>query len=255
MKKKVCCLVVLLMCVLFFGTSCESIHSAYRAAPVEPTEFLPEHEKLIRAPDSFPFHYVWAVELEEIRDAKYVRIAPVNMSFLSMNSTWDKINMSIGGGMQKNLDELAQFMHDQIVLEFKKYEQQGLCIVTDDPNEKDCYIVETAIVAIVPTEATMNALGEVAGIFVPGASMVAGMLSQGSIVIEVRTRDAMTGRIIAMGSTRETDPEAILSLAKYTWLSSARSNIKMVARMIAKCFYANDMRNVKRDFPVHLFAD
>ena len=237
--------------VLSFTSSCAKFHSLFRAKPQEVSDFLPHHERLVKCPDTKFFHYVWTAD--KIRPPKYVRIAPVNTKNLRKASAWAEFDLKASGGMEKAVGDLGKHFQEKLIEEFKKIESPDYFLLTDDPKEKDCMVLETAIVAIAPTKAELNALGFAVELFVPCVSILTSPIAEGSITIECRLRDAMTDEIVSMYATTECDPVAVVSLSGYTWLGTAYNNVESVARMTANCFTA-EYDTLKRDFPIKLFS-
>jgi len=251
MNKRFYLLLAICISALFLS-SCASFHSWMRAKPQPISDFLPNHELLEKQPDTFPFHYAWSKK--EIKPVKYLRVAPVNTECLQKASSWNDFDMKMAGGLEENLQDLSSYMQEQFITELRNVQDPQYFTVTENPNEKDCLVLETAIVAIVPTKAELNAIGFAVEFVVPCLTLLTSPLAEGSIGIECKVRDARTGKIVAMYSTTETDEVAVFTLNNFTWLGSARANIRNVAKMNAECFMADDASTVKRPFPIKLFS-
>ncbi len=223
-----------------------------RAEPLPVSDFLPHQERLIKCPDTFPFHYAWAAE--NIRTPKYLRVAPVYTDGLHDAENWKGTNKLLGGKLQDAIDELAEYMQKEFRDQLDGYFDPEYCLLTDDPNEKDCLVIETAIVALVPTQALLNVAGGAVDLVVPGVAIATAMLSDGCVGVECRVRDAMTGEIVAMYATTEADETAVISFSQFTRMGPAKKNIESIAKMNAELFYADDPNTVKRAFPIKLFS-
>jgi len=236
----------------FFRSFRVRVHTWLRSSPGPLSSFLPHHSKLVKRPDTSPFHYSWVAK--KIPPFRYIRIAPVDTAHLRMASSWANFDLTLAGGLQGDIDEVADYMQKVFIREFAKIQSPDYFTLTDDPKEKDCLVLETAIVAIAPTGAALNAIGYAAEWAVPFISIVTSKLSEGSIGIECRIRHAKKGHIVAMYATTECDETALISLAPLTWLGCAYNNIEKVARLTALCFNVEDCYAIERDFPIQLLS-
>jgi len=243
------CFLVLL--VLVAGCSTDRVHEHLRADAEPLSDFLPNHRLLVKQPATFPFHYFYLKKNAPVYENVY--IAPVSIDSLRKSNGWAEFDKALSGKLGSQVGDLRDFMRKAYEQAFRRQSQVSdrHLKVVDRADRPKTLVVETAIVAVKPTKAELNALGTAASFVVPGIGIVASLASEGSITVECRVRDARTGEIVAMYADTETDPKAVLPVASFTWLSSARINIKMIADQTAKVLAAKDSwRSVRRDFPV-----
>ncbi len=244
------CIVALLMGL----SGCGTIHTLLRTQPAPISAFLPDHELLVRQPDTFPFHYFYMKDL----DKKYrnVYIAPVDTGLLRTSSQWNEFNRALAGHLGQDIQALADYMREQFAAAFRKVAATsgGHLAVVDDPRRPDTLVVAPAITAIVPTKAELNYLGTAVGLVVPGAGFVAGCFASGSLAVECKVYDGATGEIVAMYADAESDRKALFNLAGFTWYGSAKLNIRALAEQSAEVLSREDFHSIERDFPFALLT-
>ena len=229
----------------------EKFHSRMRANPAPLSAFLPDHKLLEKQPNTFPFHYFYLKD--DARQYDRVYIAPVDISQLRKTSGWAEFDKAMSGKFGTKMDDLTAYMQKAYRLAFQKeYANSKLQVIDAPVKEPGTLVIETAIIAYCPTKAELNAVGAASGLFVPAVgTVVSKLFGTGSITIECRIKDAITGEIVSMYATTESDPKALFSATQLTWSSSARINIKQVAAYTAQVYLAaHDYRKVNRKFPV-----
>lgn len=239
----------LLGCVL---TGCSSFYSAFRAEPMPVTGFLPNHELLVRQPDTFPFHYFYLRRVH--RQYRNIYVAPVDMSLLRKSTGWEEFNRAVAGHLGQDIEGLGKYMRETFIGELKKVSSVNRLNVADDPRQPETLVLATAVTAIIPTKAELNYLGVAAGLVVPGAGLVTGYFASGAIAVEAKLYDARTGEILMMYADTESDQRALLNLAGFTWYSSAKLNIQSVAKETANVLSRRDLSTLERDFPFRFVA-
>jgi len=234
---------------------CKSTLTSWlRADPVPLTDFLPHHEKLRRMDASCPFHYHWA-DLDALLGAniKHVYIAPVETKYLQRGGAWDEFAKNITTA-DEDLKDLAEFARKAYYKAFKSQEKAIGVTVVDDPDTPNTLIVESAIVAFAPTKSTVYAAGMVGDFFVPCLGLVADAISSGTIAVETRARIGKDGPIVAALADTENDPNALVSLAKLSWTTPAKINIKRIAIQTASCCTVDKMEDLDRGYPIEFIS-
>ena len=252
MYKTKCLLVVTALLAL---VGCKSfLTSVMRADPVPLTDFLPHHEKLRRMDASCPFHYYWA-DLDALMSAgiKHVYIAPVETSYLQKGNAWDELAKNIATA-DKDIQELAEFARKAYYKAFKAQEKAIGVTVVDSPDVPNTLVVESAIVAFAPTKSSVYAAGMVGDFFVPCLGIVTDAISSGTIAVESRARLGKGGRIVAVLADTENDPDALVSLAKFTWTTPAKINLKRIAMQTASSCTVDKMEDLDRGYPIEFIS-
>lgn len=252
-KMKIECVLVLAAILALVG--CKSTLTSFlRADPVPLTDFLPNHDKIRRMDDSCPFHYWWAdLEAFENVQLKHVYIAPVDMSHLQKGNAWQQISENIATAEQ-DLQDLAEFARLAFYKAFKSQEKAIGVTVVDSPDVPDTFVIESAIVAFAPTKSGLYAAGMVGDFFVPCLGLVTDAISSGTIAVEIRGRIGKDGPIVAVVADTENDPAALVSLAKFTWTTPAKINLKRIAIQTATSCTVDKMEDLDRGYPIEFFS-
>ena len=246
---------ILVLTMLFALVGCKAtLTSLMRADPVPLTDFVPHHEKLRRMDDSCPFHYYWA-DLDALIAAniKHVYIAPVDMSYLQKGNAWDEFAKSVTTA-EGDLQDLANFAQKAYYKAFKSQEKAIGVTVVDSPDVPNTLVVESAIVAFAPTKSSVYAAGMVGDFFVPCLGLVTGVISSGSVAVESRARLGKDGPIVAALADTENDPNALVSLSKFTWTTPAKINLKRIAIQTATSCTVDKMEDLDRGYPIEFFS-
>lgn len=247
--------VVLVLTALLALYGCKSTLTSWlRADPVPLTSFLPDHEKLRRMDDSCPFHYHWCdVDALMSANLKHIYIAPIDMSHLQEGGAWDEFAKNITTA-EEDLKELAEFTRLAYYKAFKSQEQAIGVTVVDSPDVPDTLVLESAIVAFAPTKSSVYAAGVVGDFFVPCLGIVTEAISSGTIAVESRARIGKDGPIVAMLADTENDPDALVSLSKFTWTTPAKINLKRIAIQTATCCTVDKMEDLDRGYPIEFIS-
>jgi len=246
---------LLVLTALLALAGCKSTLTSWmRADPVPLTNFLPHHEKLRRMDDTCPFHYYWA-DLDKLLAAgiKHVYIAPVDMSYLQKGNAWNELAKSITTA-DEDLKDLAEFSRKAYNKAFKSQEKAIGVTVVDSPDVPNTLVIESAIVAFAPTKSTIYAAGMVGDFFVPCLGLVADAISSGTIAVETRARIGKDGPIVAVLATTENDPNALVSLAKLSWTTPAKINLKRIAIQTASSCTVEKMEDLDRGYPIEFIS-
>ena len=246
---------LLALAALLALVGCKSTLTSWmRADPVPLTDFVPHHEKLRRMDDSCPFHYYWA-DLDKLMaaDIKHIYIAPVEMGYLQKGGVWDEFAKSVTTA-EEDLKDLAEFARKAYYKAFKSQEKAIGVTVVDSPDVPNTLVVESAIVAFAPTKSSVYAAGVVGDFVVPCLGLVTSAISSGTIAVESRARIGRDGPIVAVLADTENDPDALVSLAKFTWTTPAKINLKRIAIQTASSCTVDKMDDLDRGYPIEVFS-
>ena len=246
---------IIALTTLIALVGCKSTLTSWlRADPVPLTDFVPHHEKLRRMDDTCPFHYYWA-DIDKLMAAglKHIYIAPINTSYLQRGNAWDEFAKSIVTA-DEDLKELAKFAHLAYYKAFKSQEKAIGVTVVDSPDVPNTLVLESAIVAFAPTKSSVYAAGVVVDFFVPCLGLVTDAISSGTIAVESRARIGKDGPIVAVLATTENDPDALISLSKFTWTTPAKINLKRIAIQTASSCTVDKMEDLDRGYPIEFIS-
>jgi len=233
------------------GCKSDDVHAKLRADPSPISSFIPDHNLLVRQPDTFPFHYFYLDEQAKAYENIY--IAPANIDRLKESSAWAEFDKKLAGNLGRDVEYLREFMRKAYVQGFEKETSKAKLKVVEDRNLPNTLVLEPAIIAIAPSKAELKAVA-VVGVFVCPVLGAVSLLGSGSINVECVIRDAQTNKIVAMYADTEKDPNALYNAAAFTWTGTARINIKEIAENTAKVLSAKDYKTIRRQFPVRFSA-
>ena len=242
----------IVVAVLSTGCTTDKIHEWMRQDAAELTDFLPQNERLVRQPDTFPVHYTWFDTNAVLKaDFKSVYVAPFDLSYLRKGNGYDEWRDKVAG-LDDAILELGEYGRNAFIQAFKDHKIP----VVDDPKTPNTAVFEFAITGFVPTRAEIEVIGLVGGLFcpVPGVGLVADCLASGEIAIECRVRDSATKKVVFMFADAEGEPKALLQFAKYSYTSAAKINLKRIARDLAVSCTLEDASQMRRDFPLSFIA-
>jgi len=221
---RVCIITLTVLSLLPIATVFAQIFK--KAKPMkETTDFV--EGSMMKPRGDIPFHQVWKAEQVDLNDYTEIFIAPVNTAYLLKNSWWKELNYKKA---EKNIDEVADFMHTTIRKAFF-FDPQKRFKVVKDPGPKTL-VLEIAIVELVPNKAgftiLMSAVGPATGALAAsaGASIAKKVGSTSSIAIEGRLRDGGDGAIVAMFADREQKRGSIVNVKDFTWFGHVKTIIK-----------------------------
>ncbi|OGV34179.1 MAG: hypothetical protein A2020_16245 [Lentisphaerae bacterium GWF2_45_14] len=240
-----------LLVVMFVLTGCESAYDVMDSDPAPVTSFLPNHQLLRAQKASFPFHRFWYDRNVDWNRFTKVKVEPVDISYMLANTWWQQINPGKIGSMRNDAVQIASFMQNAFV---NAVQQDPLCnLRITDTVDSHTIVVRLALVQLVPTKAYLDAAGTVAGLLIPGASLV-NILNHGSVAMEGMLIDGGDNHIVAMFTDRGTDESAIIDIEGLTWYGHAKDIIKNWAGEFAELSETHDPAKLKRPFPFTLIS-
>jgi hypothetical protein len=104
-----------------------------------------------------------------------------------------------------------------------KVKRKTFMVVEERP--QDGFLVDLALVEIVPTNPGIQALATIGGFFVPGGGAIR-LLGTGSIAIEGVVKDGASGEVLFEFKDREADKTTLFSVKDYQQYAHARQTIE-----------------------------
>jgi hypothetical protein len=235
--KKNSVVLVLSLCVMGTLSGCSYIQSGSneaKAIAIEPAPnagFIeqPERDKKIAY---LPFQRAWIKPGFDKSHYKNIVIAPVNTQYmLEMDWLHNMSSASWFGDVQKDIQELAQYFHDQVVKEFEEDPNHRFQVITSPGKHKKGVLrLELALVEIDPSTPVLHA----AGWAVPGGSSAAGVVNQRRAAFEGRLRDLKTGEVVATFADRNMADIGPIDLTRMTWYGPAKGIMDMWAKQFVQ---------------------
>ncbi|OGV52018.1 MAG: hypothetical protein A2017_05605 [Lentisphaerae bacterium GWF2_44_16] len=229
-----------------FPSACETSYEVMSSAPAKITPFLPDSKRLVDQKASFPFNRLWYEKKLDWERFKKIKIMPVDTTHIMDGNWWQKVNEAKLADMKKDIAYMAKYMRDAFVSALQENPDCKLKVV--ETADDETLVLHLALIELVPTKAFFNAAGNVAGFFIPGASLV-NMLNAGSVAMEAKLIDHKTGAVVAMFTDRETDHAAVINLKDLRWYAHSKAIIDEWAASFAEMASSEDPEEVTRSFP------
>ena len=149
----------------------------------------------------YPFHRVWISKKLLSNREHYTKLVlpPVSLGYLLTTSDDTHIKILSEKQVKKDAEKLARYFNKAFVREFSKPDSRVVIVAEPDENS---FILEVAIVELVPTDLVRNVAGNIAGALFPGGSLLS-VGAGGVIAVEGKLRDAKTRDILAEFQDRE----------------------------------------------------
>lgn len=233
--------VIVCLC-LFCGLAC-------KAKPAKPAGFA---DDTLMSPDkSLPFHKAWHKPGHDGSKYKLLYVAPVNTSYMLQTTDWQKGERK--DQITKDVARLGDYAQNAMKKAFRADKDKRFTVVDDRPNTPDALIFEMALIEVVPSKVTLNALGYAPFFVGTALTVVRGLANDvSSTAFEARVRDAATGEIVAMYADREQQQTAPISVRGLTWYSHAEVAISQWAAQFVQLANRKDGQRIKDSDPFTL---
>ena len=198
-----------------------------KSGPSEaPSDFVTSDTTAALAEDErLPFHRVWFDPTWNDAAMRTLVVAPVDTSYVTKADWWDKTTLK-GGRLDEDLANLAVYTQEEFKKAFREDKERRFEVV-DTPRD-DSYVLELALVEVVPNKASLGALGLAAtAVAAPlGAGIAAKETAKGKVAIEGRWRRASDQEIVAMFTDREHGKFGPINLRRATWYGHAHKIVQ-----------------------------
>jgi hypothetical protein len=228
----------LLLCVVGALSGCSSLQTASNdvkdmaVAPAPNAGFIqnPERDTKIAY---LPFQRAWVDPSFNKDNYTQIVIAPVNTQYmLKMDWLHDMSSASWMGNVQKDIAELAQYFHDEVVKQFNIDPNHRFQVIDSPPrNKRGVLRLELALVEVDPSMPVLHALSWAGP---PGTGTAAGMVNQRRAAFEGRLRDLKTNKIVATFADRNMQDIGPLDLTRLTWYGPAKGIMDMWAKQFVE---------------------
>ena len=216
----------LAFCVIGTLSGCSAVQSESndaKALVVEPAPnagFIEQPDRQVKRAD-LPFHKVWVKPGFDANNYKELVVAPVNTQYiLKMDWLHDMSSANWLGDVKKDIEELAQYFHDQVVKDFEEDPDHRFQIINSPTQHKQPALrLELALIEIDPSTPVLHALGWLQ----LGGGTTAGLINQRRAAFEGRLRDLQTGKVVATFADRDMQDAGPLDLTRLTWYGPAKS--------------------------------
>lgn len=182
---------------------------------------------------SLPFQQSWKKPGFDKSTYTKLYVAPVNTAYMLKNTEWQKGERV--ASFEEDVAKLAVYTQDRIKTAFSADPSQRMQVLDAPTTGADALIVEIALIEVVPSKVTLNALGMAPfGIGMAISAVRAVAKDTSTCAFEGRIRIAATGEIVATMADREAQQFAPVSVRGLTWYSNAETIITQWAEQFVK---------------------
>lgn len=228
----------LLLCVVGALSGCSAVQSGSNdvkdlaVQPAPNAGFIAEPERQTKIA-YLPFQKVWIDPNFDKNNYQELVVAPVNTQhMLKMDWLHDMSSASWMGNVQKDISDLAQYFHDEVVNQFNSDPNHRFQVI-DSPlqHKQKALRLELALVEVDPSTPVLHALSWAGP---PGTGSAVGVVNQRRAAFEGRLRDLQTNKIVATFADRNMQAIGPLDLTRLTWYGPAKGIMAMWAKQFVQ---------------------
>jgi len=188
--------------------------SGCRAKPAPSAGFA--DAELMQHDPNVPFHKIWRKPDVDWKRYDTVYVADVNTALMLSMTDWKKGERK--DEIEKDVADIAVYCRDTVKKAFAEDPTKRFQLTDERPTSARALIFEMALVELVPSKVSLNALGYAPfgiGLAVSGTRTVAG--DKSTAAFEARVQDAATEEIILLAADREQEDFALIDLRGFKW--------------------------------------
>ncbi len=196
-----------------------------KSGPSEaPTDFVGTGQPFDEEHEQYPFHRVWFEENWNDPQIRTLVVAPVSTDYVKQATWWNKATLA-GHDLEEGLANMGVYAQEAFQEAFREDVDKRFQVI--EVPQDDSYILELALVELVPNKAELGALGLAATVVAAplGAGIAAKETAKGKVGIEGRWRRARDRHIVAVFTDREHGKFGPINLRRATWYGHARGII------------------------------
>jgi len=184
-------------------------------APAPDAGFI-EHPERQFKPIDLPFQKVWIKPGFDLGAYRELAVSPVNAQYMQELDWIHKISSAnVLGDVKKDMQELAQYFHAQVVKSFKNDPHHRFQVIGTPKQKRPSVLkLELALIEVNPSQSMLHALSWAGP---PGTGTAAGLVNKRTAAFEGRLRDLRTGEVVATFADRDTQDAGPIDLTRLTW--------------------------------------
>ncbi|QTN32217.1 DUF3313 family protein [Akkermansiaceae bacterium] len=192
------------------------------------TGFLGEDDKKLTADKSLPFQRSWRKADADLSKYSKIEVVPIRTDKLrSLDNSLNAVNFrNIGDQYSKDVAKLADGTTEAFRKELDELPGRSATIVSKPSKSRNTLVLETNLVEAIPGRPS----AKIANLAVP----LVGILSQPSIAIEGRLRDARSGETLLAFADNETPEASIIDAQSFTFYGTLRREAEKWASQLAE---------------------
>ncbi len=233
---------VILRCFLALCSALALISCTTQAPP---SGFLSQQEPTERDRKT-NFQRSWKNPKTDFSKYRTVYVAPTNVEFVKIRNTKLNERNLFKKPYQKDVHENALFLQKTFQTAFSKSKKRPWHVLERADKRRHALIVESALVELSPSRPTLELVSTV----VRGASV----LNNPTTAIEVRVKDAHSGKILASFADRKIPPIAVLDLAKIRFYKAQRNVMTRWGLQTVRWLNDNEPSPLLEKLPVRIIT-
>ena len=212
---------------VLIGLLVTALLAGCRAKPAPNAGFA--DAELMQHDPNVPFHKIWRKPDVDWKHYDTIYVADVNTALMLSVTDWKKGERK--DEIEKDVADIAVYCRDTVKKAFRDDPNKRFQIADERITSARGLIFEMALVELVPSKVSLNALGYAPfgiGLGVTAARTAAG--DKSTAAFEARIRDAATGEIILLAADREQEDFALIDLRGFKWYTHIHAIIDSWSR-------------------------
>ncbi|MCI5065421.1 DUF3313 domain-containing protein [bacterium] len=207
-----------------------------KGGEAESSSFLPFDDELVEMRERAPFHGIWYRDRAEfaLLKQKYHKLVILPVNTHPVEETLSRHRFLGKDAIAERIEEareMARYMRQKFIAAIRADKEHQIAVV--DTVTPDTFVLEIALVDIVPTNGVVNFASTTASFFVPGTGTLK-YLGTGSIAIEGILREGATGRPLVAFKDREVDKTTPFTVRDFQQYAHIREAIEEWAEQFAE---------------------
>jgi hypothetical protein len=199
---------------------------------------------LMTTDPNIPFQKFWRKPDVNWEHYRKVYIADVSTEYMLNLTEWQKGERK--KQIEKDVHALALYTRDAFKKAFLQDPTQRFQVLDESTDAPETLIFELALIEVVPSKVTLNALGYAPFGIGLALNVVRGLANdRSSVAFEARVRDARTGQILMLAADREAEQATIVDLRAFKWYTHAHGIIDGWSKQFVKVTTAQPGEKIK----------
>jgi Protein of unknown function (DUF3313) len=193
-----------------------------KAAPAPSVGFADPKE--MKSDPTVPFNKFYRNSNVNWKQYDKIYVAEVNTAYMLKMTDWQKGERK--DQIQKDVQQLRDFTRNSIEKSFRDDPKHRFEVVDGPTHEAHTIVLEFALIEVVPSKVTLNALGYAPFFVGTGITVVRSIANDKSFAaFEARVEDASSGQVLLLAADRESEQYAPIDVRGLTWYSDAEGII------------------------------
>jgi hypothetical protein len=206
---------------------------------------------MMKADPAVPFQKFWRKPGADLAQYKRLYVADVNTSYMLKMTDWQRGERQ--EDIERDVQKLGAYTRDAFRKAFRDDPNHRFVVLDAPAQEPDVLVFEFALIEVVPSKVTLNALGYAPFGVGLGVNVVRTLANdKSSVAFEARARDGATGQILMLAADRETQQQAIVDARGLTWYSHAEGIIRDWSKQFVQVANQKPGEKIKDTSPFRL---